>query len=67
MTVERFDKIAACVVLGCELIAALRDHGEINSAQAKVIINSAVMAKIPNAKDDEIKAAARVVQAEICK
>ena len=65
MTNVRTERIDAAVCAGSELVAALRDHGTVTPAQAKLIIESAIRAAVPNFESWEVRAAAMRIAGEL--
>jgi hypothetical protein len=67
MTNPRTDRIDAAVSAASELIGFLQDAGPVNGAQARLIIEAAVRASVPNAEDWEVKESAARIAAEFRK
>ena len=61
----RKEKIDAAICATSELIAKLLDHGPLNAAQAGILISGGVQASVPDAKDFEIVARARVISSDL--
>jgi hypothetical protein len=65
MTNVREERIDLAVCGASELIAALQDHGAVTTGQAKLIVEAAVRASVPNAEQHEIRASAKRVAADV--
>jgi hypothetical protein len=65
MTNIRTERIDAAVASAGELIAALQDHGAVTSAQARLIVEAAVRASVPNAEPFEIRDSAKRISGEL--
>jgi hypothetical protein len=63
----RADRIVAAVSAASELIRFLQDAGPVNGAQARLIVEAAVRATVPNAEDWEVKESAARIAAELGK
>jgi len=61
----RKEKIDAAICAASELIAKLLDHGPLNAAQVGILISGGVQALVPDAKDFEIVARARVISSDL--
>jgi hypothetical protein len=63
----RTDRIDAAVSAASELIGFLQDAGPVIGAQARLIVEAAVRAAVPNAEDWEVKESAARIAAELGK
>jgi len=64
---DRTARIDAAVSAASELIGFLQDAGPVNGAQARLIVEAAVRASVPNAEDWEVKESAARIAAEFRK
>jgi len=63
----RIEKIDDAICAASQLIAALLEHGPVNSRQARVIIEAGVRAAVSNAEFFEIRERAKVIAADMSK
>jgi len=61
----RVDRIDVCVAKAGELIGALQQEGAVTPNQAKLIIEAAVRAAVPNAEDWELRESATRIATEL--
>lgn len=65
MSDARANRIDLCVSKAGEFIGALQQHGAITPNQAKLIVEAAVRAEVPNAKEWEIRQSAARIAADL--
>ena len=61
----RTERIDAAVSAAGELVGSLLDLGPINPAQAKLIVEAAVRAAVPNYQNFEVRESAARIAAEV--
>jgi hypothetical protein len=61
----RTDRIDTAISAASELIGFLQDAGPVNGAQARLIVDAAVRAAVPNVEDWEVKESAARIAAEL--